>query len=72
MSAVEAIERIRRISPEDLNDMLERPDLVILDVRKNQDWEQSDEMIEGAIAEDPQHPEKWMGRYSRNLTYVLY
>ena len=72
MSAVETVERVKRIAPGDLNEMLEHPEVVILDVRKKQDWEESEEMIEGAIAEDPQHPEKWMNRYSRELTYVLY
>jgi rhodanese-related sulfurtransferase len=72
MSAVETMERVKRISPEDLNEMLEHPEVVILDVRKTHDWEESDEMIEGAIAENPSHPEKWMNRYSANLTYVLY
>ncbi|MDA8163541.1 MAG: hypothetical protein M0017_00720 [Desulfobacteraceae bacterium] len=72
MSPVATIERVKRITPADLNEMLEHPEVVILDVRKKHDWEESDEMIEGAIAEDPDHPESWMGRYSRELTYVLY
>lgn len=72
MSPVETMERVKRISPEDLNRILEHPEVVILDVREKQDWEISEEMIEGAIAEDPKHPEAWLGRYSRDLAYVLY
>ena len=72
MSAVETTERVKRTSIQELNEMLESPEVEILDVRKEQDWEESDERIEGAIAEDPKHPEKWMNRYARDLTYVLY
>lgn len=72
MSPVETVERVRRISTEDLNEMLDHPAVVILDVREKKDWDESEEMIEGAITEDPNHPEVWMGRYSRDLTYVLY
>ena len=72
MSAVNTVEKIARISPEDLTEQLESPEVVIIDVRKKKDWDASEEMIESAVAEDPAHPEKWLDQFPKDRTFVLY
>jgi rhodanese-related sulfurtransferase len=72
MSALETMEKIRSVSPEELNTMFDRPDVVVLDVREKKDWEASEEMIESAVAESPEQPEKWLYRYSPACSFVLY
>jgi rhodanese-related sulfurtransferase len=72
MSPIETMEKIRRISPEELHELHDRQDVVVLDVREKTDWEASDEMLESAVAENPDKPEKWLDRYSKACTFVLY
>jgi rhodanese-related sulfurtransferase len=72
MNPIETMEKVKRISPEELHELLDRPDAVVLDVRDKKDWDASDEMIEGAVAENPDHPEEWLDRYSKSCTFILY
>ena len=61
-----------RISTEQLNDMLDSPDLVLLDVRTGRDWNTSDRKIVGAVRVDPRDVNSWAENYSRNQKIVLY
>jgi hypothetical protein len=61
-----------RMKKDKLKAMLGNSDLVILDVRTQRDWEDSDSKIKGAIREDPESVESWAGKYSKNKTIVLY
>ena len=61
------------IYPEDLISMLDRPDVVILDVRSSVSWEQTTTKIRGAIREDPGiEIDTWISKYPKYKTYVLY
>jgi rhodanese-related sulfurtransferase len=72
MSAIETMAKIKRVKPEELHELLDRPDVVVLDVRDKESWEASDEMLESAVPENPDKPESWLDRYSPACTFVLY
>jgi len=60
------------ISKEELKDRLNDPNLIILDVRRPQDWKKSGIKIKGAIQENPYKFEKWYSRYPKTKTIILY
>ena len=61
-----------RISVVELNDMLDSPDLVILDVRTKRDWESSSRKVVGAVRVDPNNAGSWAGDYPKDQKIVLY
>lgn len=66
------IEQVPRISKEDLKDRLGSPDLILLDVRQQDDWSASNHKIVGAIREEPKAFFNWREKYPRDKTIVLY
>ncbi len=53
--------------------MLGNTDVIIVDVRLSNDWEQSKSKILGAIREDPEGDVKtWADQYSKEKTLVFY
>ncbi|NIS78953.1 MAG: hypothetical protein GTO14_01735 [Anaerolineales bacterium] len=73
LSAPAAVaEEASRMSKEELKAMLGTPELVILDVRLGDDWEESEITITGAIRENPKEFESWANKYSKDQTIVLY
>ncbi len=67
-----AAAEVPRMSKEELREMLESPDLVIVDVRMGKDWTSSEFKIRGAVREDPGKVESWAGGYDKAKTLVLY
>jgi rhodanese-related sulfurtransferase len=63
---------IPRIATDELKKLLDNPEVTILDVRTNRDWEKSDLKIKGARWEDPQMVASWANKYSPEKTLVLY
>jgi hypothetical protein len=64
---------VPRISKDDLKARLGDPDTVIIDVRQEGDWTQSDRKIRGAVREDPaQDVQSWEGKYPKDKKIVLY
>jgi 3-mercaptopyruvate sulfurtransferase SseA len=63
---------IPRITKEQLTEKLADPDIVILDVRPEQQWKGTKLKILGAIHEDPTAIESWAGKYPKDKTIVLY
>ncbi|MBW2407361.1 MAG: rhodanese-like domain-containing protein [Deltaproteobacteria bacterium] len=61
-----------RISKEELKDRLDDQNLIILDVRRPQDWKKSGIKIKGAIQENPYKFESWHSRYPKTKTIILY
>ena len=61
-----------RISKEELRSMLGSSNLVIIDVRADQQWEQSEEKIPGAVHEQPFQSRKWGAKYDTDKTIVTY
>jgi len=60
------------ISKEELKDRLDDPNLIILDVRRPQDWKKSGIKIKGAVQENPYNFKKWYSRYPKTKTIILY
>jgi predicted sulfurtransferase len=61
------------ITKEQLQAMLGNPEVIILDVRVEREWEGSESKIQGAIREDPwKGIETWAKKYPKDKTLVLY
>ena len=63
---------IPRITKEELKEMLADPDVIILDVRPEQQWKQAKRILPGAIHEDCADVESWINKYPKDKTLVLY
>lgn len=61
-----------RISKEQLLDMLENPDVVVIDVRTTGNWQESDLKIKGAKREMPKKIASWAGEHAKDKLLVLY
>ncbi len=61
-----------KITKEQLKPLLGKPDLVILDVRLDEQWRFSNRKIPGAVHENPTVPSTWIDKYPKNKTIVLY
>ena len=65
-------QEIPRISKEDLQEMLGRPDVVIVDVRTDSDGKESPVKVKGAVREEPDKVDSWIEKYPKNKILVLY
>ena len=65
-------QNVQRISKEELKANLQSPDLIIIDVRTDRDWESNEWKIAGAVREDPSKTEEWITKYPRDKKIVLY
>ena len=63
---------VPRITKEELMEKLADPEVIILDVRPEQQWKGTKLKIVGAIHEDPTAIESWAGKYPKDKTIVLY
>jgi rhodanese-related sulfurtransferase len=72
LPAISAASDVLKISKEELNAMLDNPDLIIIDVRRERDWKSSSLKIRGAVWEDFLEAETWAQKYPINKTIVLY
>ena len=63
-----------RITKEELKSMLGNPNLVIVDVRRDIDWNSSEYKIKGAVRgnPDPSEVDSWARSYGRDNTFVVY
>ena len=60
------------ITKEELNKVLDDPDLVILDVRTGRDWRSSEFKIKGAVRANPPDFDKWIAQHDKSKRYVTY
>jgi hypothetical protein len=60
------------VTKEQLRSMLGLPEVIIIDVRSNHDWNNSKVKIPGAVREEGMKFGSWMGKYSKEKTIVLY
>lgn len=68
-----ASEKVPRITKEEAKEMLGKPDVIVLDVRRAADWEKGQTKILGAVREDPNKPTKsWAEKYAKEKTIILY
>ena len=67
-----AAQEAKRMTIEELKGMLGNPDLVIVDVRRDGDWNSSAIKVKGALREDPEKVDTWMNKYPKDKTLVFY
>ena len=60
------------LTKEQLRSMLGKPDVIIIDVRTNYDWDQSKVKIPGAVKEEGMKFASWMNKYPKDKTLILY
>jgi len=68
-----AEDRTPRVTKEELLAMMDRPEVVIIDVRKASSWRTGTLRIKGSVQEDSnQDPRMWAGKYSRDKMLIFY
>jgi len=60
------------VTKEQLRALLGKPDVIIIDVRTNYDWDNSKVKIPGAVREEGMKFPSWMNKYPKDKTLVLY
>ena len=63
---------VPRISKGELKAKLGSPDLVLIDVRTEADWEKSGEKISGAVRMDPTTVDAWAATLPKDKEIILY
>lgn len=62
-----------KMTKEELRPLLGDPNVVIIDVRLDDEWKKSESKIKGALREDPEKAIKgWADKYSKDKTLVFY
>ncbi len=69
---INAIQNVPRMTKEDLKKLMGDPDLVVIDVRAQGDWDRDTLMIKGAVREDPTKVPSWIDQYPKEKTLVFY
>jgi rhodanese-related sulfurtransferase len=65
--------KVPRIAKEELKLMLGRPDIIIVDVRLEDEWKKSGWKIKGAVRENPEKEmQSWAEKYPKDKTLVFY
>ncbi len=63
---------VKRVTTEELQNLLEDPSTIVLDARIVKDWRKSDLMIKGAHRVDPHDVSSWASQYPSDARIVLY
>ena len=71
-SLVGGAEGITLISADQLKEELTKPDVIVIDVRTNHDWDSSQWKIQGAQRRLADEVKEWMGKYPKDKQIVLY
>jgi rhodanese-related sulfurtransferase len=67
-----AAEDVPRITKEELKERLGNSDVIVLDVRESQNWQDSEFKIKGATRQPPRIFDSWADQYPKDKTLVLY
>lgn len=63
---------VPRISADQVNQLLGKPDTVIIDVRKPRNWWRTSKKILTAVREDPSKVDRWAQKYAKDQTLIFY
>ncbi len=63
---------VPRITKEELKGILGQPEVVVIDVRLSQNWQDSDLKIKSAIRGNPDNFSSWFDQFPKEKTLVLY
>lgn len=61
-----------QMTKEELKPKLGSEDLIVIDVRLDEQWRFSNRKIPGAVHENPTVPSTWMDKYPKDKTIVFY
>ena len=62
---------VPRMTKEELKPLLDNPDVIVIDVRKDKGWMTAETKIEGAVREEAGGARTWGQKYDKNKTYIL-
>jgi len=65
-------QEIPKMSKEELQKVLDKPDIIIVDVRSGMDWQASTMKIKGAVREEPDQVGSWINKFPKDKTLVFY
>jgi len=63
---------VPRMTTEELNGILGNSDVIVLDVRESQNWQDSEVKIKGAVRGHPGQISSWFNQYPKDKKLVLY
>ncbi len=63
---------VSRITKEELKGILSHPDVVVIDVRYSQNWQDSDLKIKSATRGNPDNFSSWFDQFPKDKTLILY
>jgi hypothetical protein len=63
---------ISRITKEELQRIIDLPDVTLIDVRYEKNWKKSDMKIAGSIREHPNELGSWVDKYEKDRRLILY
>lgn len=63
---------VPKMTKDELRTLIEKGDVVVLDVRSGRDWKSSEFMIHKAVREDPGQVASWASKYAKDKTIVAY
>lgn len=67
------VEQVPRLTKEAVNEMLGKPDVVIVDIRYIKQYEQSDKKLPGAVFVQPENFDEFVKNHpQKDNTYILY
>jgi rhodanese-related sulfurtransferase len=65
-------QEIPKMSKEELQKVLDKPDVIIVDVRSGTDWKASTMKVKGAVREEPDQVDSWINKYPKDKTLIFY
>ena len=63
---------IPRITADQVNRLLGKPDTVIIDVRRPRNWWRTSKKVLSAVREEPSKVEQWARKYAKDQTLIFY
>ena len=65
--------KVPRMTNEELKSLLGNPDLIIIDVRVQDEWKEAKWKIQGAVREDSEKDiNTWVNKYPKDKTLIFY
>jgi hypothetical protein len=71
-TAIQSAQDVPRISKDELKAKLGSPNMILIDVRAESDWENSDGKITSAIRMDPAAVDTWAATLPKGKEIILY
>jgi rhodanese-related sulfurtransferase len=63
---------VPRVGKDTLKSWLGDPNVLLIDVRADNDWQSSDKKIKGAVRQDPKQTKTWAAGLPKDKKIVLY